>query len=253
MSTQRVREIITSAEKIVSFSGAGLSAESGVATFRDAADPDALWAKFDPMQMASQQGFASNAELVMQWYAARRQQIAESQPNAAHLALAARRDIRHITQNVDNLLERAVLQLNPDHATLPFDVLHLHGHIHIDRCNAAEFGNMCSFAEEIDMAQPPRLRTCPECGERMRPGVVWFGESLPQDAWMQAADACTDCDVLIVVGTSAQVMPAAGLIGLARESGATIVVVNTEQSGASGLADFELIGCAGELLPEILR
>jgi NAD-dependent deacetylase len=231
---ETARRIIKQAQCVVSVSGAGLSAESGVGTFRD---PDGLWAKYDPTRLASPQGFAQDPELVINWYGDRRRKIAAARPNPAHEALAARPDIVHVTQNVDDLLERAGAR----------DVIHLHGTIGVDRCHGT-----CGHREEIDMVDPPPLRACPRCGDRLRPGVVWFGESLPADAWEAAERACHECEALLVIGTSAVVYPAAGLIGLARSFGAGIVIVNKEPSGASDLADVELLGPAGEMLPMLL-
>jgi len=231
---ETARRIIQEAQRVVSFSGAGLSAESGVGTFRDAGGH---WAKHDPTQLASPQGFEQDPELVISWYADRRRQMAQAQPNPAHVALAARPDIVHVTQNVDDLLERAGAR----------DVIHLHGTIGIDRCNGS-----CGYREMIDLAAPPPLRVCPRCGDRLRPDVVWFGEMLPPDAWDAAQRACRESDVLLVIGTSAVVYPAAGLIGLAGSFGSRIIIVNKDPSGASELADVELLGPAGEIVPTLL-
>jgi NAD-dependent deacetylase len=232
--TETARRIIQEAQRVVSFSGAGLSAESGVGTFRDAGGH---WAKHDPTRLASPQGFEQDPELVINWYADRRRQMAQAQPNAAHVVLAGRRDIVHITQNVDDLLERAGAR----------DVIHLHGTIGSDRCN----GN-CGYREMIDLADPPLLRACPRCGDRLRPDVVWFGEMLPPEAWDAAQRACRESDVLLVIGTSAVVYPAAGLIGLAGSFGSRIIIVNKDSTGASDLADVELLGQAGEVVPKLL-
>jgi NAD-dependent deacetylase len=233
------RELLHSAERIVSFSGAGLSAESGVPTFRDA-QCGGLWTKYDPTRLASPDGFAADPTLVIEWYAWRRRRIAAAQPNEAHRALAARPDIAHITQNVDDLLRRA----GAEH------VIQLHGTIARDRCHAS-----CGFEEPIDMSDPPPLRDCPRCGPRhpMRPEVVWFGEALPMEAWAQAEQAAAECDAMLVIGTSAEVYPAAGLVHTAKSAGARIIIVNTQQSGASAFADVELIGRAGAIVPALLR
>jgi NAD-dependent deacetylase len=232
---ETARRIIDQAQRTVSFSGAGLSAESGVGTFRDAGG---LWAKYDPTKLASPQGFAHDPQLVISWYAERRRKMAAARPNPAHAALAARPDLVHVTQNVDDLLERAGARA----------VIHLHGTIGIDRCHRG-----CGYRETIDLADPPPLRACPECGDRMRPDVVWFGEPLPADAWEAAERACRESEALLVIGTSAVVYPAAGLIGLARSSGSRIIIVNTEPSDASRLADVELLGKAGEIVPKLLE
>jgi NAD-dependent deacetylase len=233
----RARALLAGAQRICVFSGAGLSAESGVPTFRDAAT-DGLWIHHDPMQLASPQGFADDPETVLAWYAWRRQRVAAAQPNPAHEALG-RADVVNVTQNVDDLLARAGAA----------DVIALHGTLTHDRCHAA-----CGHRERVDLAAPPAsLRACPACGAPMRPDVVWFGETLPPDAWARGQAACTSCDVLLVVGTAAEVYPAAGLIDLAKSSGAAVIVVNTNPSAASAAAEVEVIGRAGAVLPEILR
>ncbi|MCH8259977.1 MAG: NAD-dependent deacylase [Planctomycetes bacterium] len=233
----QARRILHEASRVVSFSGAGLSAESGVPTFRDA-QTGGLWAKHDPMRLASPQGFADDPELVSQWYAHRRRAIAEAQPNGAHIALARHPEMIHVTQNVDDLLHRAGAK----------QVIQLHGTIAADRCHAS-----CGYEEAVDMTDPPGLRHCPDCGDQLRPAVVWFGEALPSSAWLDAEQACRDCDVLLVIGTSAVVYPAAGLIGLAKSAGAKIVIVNTQASDASSLADVELLGNASEVVPALLE
>lgn len=217
------------------FSGAGLSAPSGVSTFRD---PTGHWKEHDPMRLASPEGFIEDPELVLQWYADRRRQMAEASPNAAHHALAARGDIINVTQNTDDLLARAGAR----------GVIQIHGDITTDRCHA-----MCGHVESIDMQNPPGPRPCPACHRGgLRPNVVWFGEGLVMETWARAEEACTTARTLLVVGTSAVVYPAASLIDLARSAGAAIIVVNPEPSGASALADIELAGSADEVLPSIL-
>lgn len=229
------RRIVAEATRLVTFSGAGLSAESGLSTFRQ--KQTGLWAKHDPMKLASVHGFAEDPEFVIDWYAMRRRGVAEAVPNAAHVALAARDDVVHVTQNVDDLLERAGAS----------DVVHLHGSIIRDRCHGS-----CGHDEAIDPADPPTLRECPKCGAAMRPGVVWFGEALDDTVWMRAQEAVVASDVLIAIGTSAVVQPAAGLIALAKSTGSHVIVVNMERTNASGLADVELIGPAGEIVPALL-
>ena len=229
------RRMLADGRSVVSFSGAGLSAESGVGTFRDA--PDGMWAKYDPVRLASPEGFAADPGLVIDWYAARRRTVGNAQPNPAHVALAGRGDIIHVTQNVDDLLMRAGAAV----------VIPLHGSIGFDRCNGG-----CGHIERVDMTDPPGLRDCPNCGAPLRPAVVWFGEAMPSEAWDKADRACRDCDVLLVIGTSAVVYPAAGLIDVAKAAGAGIIIVNTQPSEASPLADIELLGPAGEIVPQLL-
>lgn len=229
---ETARTILAEAVNPVSFSGAGLSAESGIATFRE--PQTGLWAKYDPMKLASPEGFAADPELVIAWYNERRRRAAAAQPNPAHRALAARHDMVHIVQNVDDLLERAGAR----------DVVHLHGSLTRDRCSR------CTHRESVDLADPPGLHRCPECHGLMRPDVVWFGESLPRADWTRAETAARAADVFIVIGTSATVYPAAGLIDIARASGASVVVVNVEPGGAPGT---QLTGPAAEIVPQLLR
>jgi len=238
---EKAAQVIAQAKKLVTFSGAGLSAESGIATFRQKNDnnEDALWSQFDPMELASQQGFSANPEMVIDWYSARRRTLSQAKPNPAHIALSGSGAV-HITQNVDNLLESA----GADSA----NVLHLHGSLLSDHCNGE-----CGFTETIDLANPKALRKCPNCdtslNNYLRPSVVWFGESLPDAVMQRAVDEVAGADVLLVVGTSAAVYPAAGLIPIASQGGAFVIVVNTETSDA--ICDIELLGKAGELLPKL--
>ncbi len=232
---EAAQRLVVDADRVTCFSGAGLSAPSGVGTFRD---PSAgWWTKHDPMRMASPEGFAEDPDLVMARYAERRRQIGDAEPNAAHRALASRTDIMQVTQNTDDLLQRAGCA----------GVVQVHGDITTDRCHAD-----CGHVEPINMLDPPVARPCP-CGRSsLRPNVVWFGEGLDGQTWQRAESACASCDVLLVVGTGATVYPAAGLIHLAHRNGASIIVINTNQSEASDLADVELLGSAHEVLPPLL-
>lgn len=233
-----LRDLLASANQPVSFSGAGLSAESGITTFRDKND-NGLWSRFDPQQLASQQGFQADPERVIDWYNWRRKTLADARPNAGHKALAQQPHWLHITQNVDNLLEQG--------GAAGESVLHLHGSLLQDHCNGA-----CGYCETVDLHDPRPLRNCPQCSQPMRPSVVWFGESLPAEILQQAADAAAAADVFLVIGTSAQVYPAAGLIDIARDSGAQIVVVNIEAEGGADPRDKYISGKAAEILPLLL-
>ncbi|MCA9285343.1 MAG: NAD-dependent deacylase [Phycisphaerales bacterium] len=233
--------MLATSASIVAFSGAGLSAESGVPTFRDAAT-SGLWTRYDPARLASPEGFAADPDLVLAWYADRRRAVARATPNAAHRALAARPDIALVTQNVDDLLERAGCD--------PTRVVHLHGRIDRDRCHGS-----CGHEEPIDPAViVAELRRCPRCGALLRPAVVWFGEALPPEAWERAVAAMHSADTVIVIGTSGAVWPAAGLVDLARSAGAGIVVVNPDADPDDNKdhADIVLRGRAGEVLPALL-
>lgn len=234
------------ARRIVVFSGAGMSAESGIATFRDA--QDGLWAHVDPMQWASEAGFRSDPPRVWAWYEQRRAAVRQSEPNAGHRALAAF-SARHpgllgiVTQNVDDLHQRAGST----------EVIRLHGDLLADRWLEA-----CPHAEATDAAQAPACEVdggtpprCRHCGNLRRPAVVWFGENLPYDALSAAEAAVSDADELLVVGTSGTVWPAAGLVVRARQAGAHVVVVNPEPTELDDEAHLVLTGTAARLLPRL--
>jgi NAD-dependent deacetylase len=222
--------------------GAGMSAESGIPTFRDAMS--GLWSRFDPAELASEEGFRADPARVWQWYAERRDGVLRARPNAGHRALAdfARRHpgvLTVITQNVDDLHQRAGNS----------DALCLHGDILLSRwLDPCPRGRDCSPSQARGGA-PPR---CADCGNPLRPGVVWFGESLPAAALEAAQAAAQRCALLLVVGTSGAVWPAAGLAGLARRAGATVVIVNPEPSEIDDDAHHCLRGSAAEVLPRLL-
>jgi NAD-dependent deacetylase len=233
------RRALAAARRTAVFSGAGLSAESGIATFRGN-ERDSLWSQFNPMELASVDGFLDSPARVIEWYNWRRAKLASAQPNAAHVALAKHPELVEITQNVDDLLERAGVAASA--------VLHLHGTIGRDRCFAS-----CGHEEAIDFAKPSPLRPCPRCGAHLRPAVVWFGETLPQHVWDEAQRICSTLDCLLVVGTSATVYPAASLIEIATAAGAKVISINTERSSSFGGEHIELVGPASVLLPELLE
>lgn len=236
MNTQ-VRGWIEAAGTVAVLTGAGMSAESGVPTFRDALS--GLWAKFDPAQLATETAFRANPLLVWDWYAARREMIARVEPNAGHCALAQYQQ-RHpgrmtvITQNVDALHQRAGSS----------GVLALHGNIFEDRWLDPP-RNCCSEAN-LQAGHPP---CCSVCGNLRRPGVVWFGEPLPLAALSAAEAAADHCDLMLVVGTSGVVYPAAGL---ARRVKGRVVIINPEPSDLDVAADVVLRGKAAQLLPQLL-
>ncbi len=236
---KKARTILSQAQSVVAFSGAGLSAESGIATFRGN-DPDAYWSRFDPLKLASVQGFAEAPGTVIDWYNWRRKQLAEARPNPAHQALATQTGLINITQNVDDLLERAGVPAA--------NILHLHGSILKDRCHAA-----CGHEETVSLTDPPGLRSCAHCGASMRPAVVWFGEMLPQQTWYKAIQVCRETDCLLVVGTSGSVYPAASLVEAAAVSGSRIIVINPEPGLNGQTADVELNASAGKVLPALLE
>ena len=236
---EQARQILATSPRVAAFSGAGLSAESGLATFRDP-ERDALWSRFDPTELASLQGFEADPGRVIDWYDWRRGKYAAVEPNAAHRALAAQTRMVQITQNVDNLLERA--------GAAPQCLYHLHGEILYDRCHDPG----CAHRERVDPEQPRGLRACPRCGDYLRPAVVWFGESLPRETWLAAERLCSELDCLLVIGTSATVYPAAGLIDLARRRGSRVIVIDPHPTAADDQADLHLAGAAARVLPALL-
>jgi len=224
-----------------------MSAESGIATFRDA--QTGLWERYDPQRLASPRGYEEDKALVWGWYEWRRMHALKAQPHAGHLSLAelARRfeQFSLITQNVDDLHERAGSN----------DVIHLHGSLHKPRCSYC--GNPYQHPEGIPnepeggrRVEPP---VCIICGNTIRPGVVWFGESLPEKALKQAAQAVSKCEVFISVGTSALVWPAAGLSDIAKQHGAKVIQINPDETPLDSKADFNMKAKAGDVLPKLLN
>ncbi len=229
---------LAEAERVVVLTGAGISAESGVPTFRGAGG---LWRQYRPEDLATPEAFARGPRLVWEWYDWRRARVAKAEPNRGHVALAQleRRvpDFTLITQNVDGLHQRAGSRR----------VLKLHGDIWTLHCLG------CGL-EETNHDAP--LREIPphcSCGGLFRPGVVWFGEALPADVLRQAMEAAAHAQVFLVVGTSAVVQPAASLPLLAQQNGAKLVEVNLEETPLSAQADASFWGKAGELLPRLLE
>ena len=239
-----VREWVGQAKHICVLTGAGISAESGVPTFREA--QTGYWAQFKPEDMASEAGFRSHPERVWQWYEHRRKLVAAVQPNAAHHALAqwgkkhpSKLDL--ITQNVDGLHQRAGSD----------QVISLHGNLFSDKWLEPAH-SCCSQAlamQQFTEGHPP---CCPGCGNMRRPDVVWFGERLPELALAQAEAAANQCDLMLVIGTAGVVYPAAGLVFQAHERGARIVIINTTSTELDVLASTVLIGPASETLPQLL-
>jgi NAD-dependent deacetylase len=230
---------LRSARFVAVLTGAGVSAESGVPTFRDA--QTGLWATFDPLELATPAAFARDPRRVWDWYAMRREMVGRVAPNPAHVALAdLERQVPEfllVTQNVDGLHQRAG----------SVRVVELHGNITRVRCSRE--GTPVAQWNDTDAAEPPR---CAACGAYLRPDVVWFEEMLPVDALTAAEEAANRCDVLLVAGTSAGVYPAAALPMLARRRGALVVEVNTETTPLSAQADYALRGPAGVVLPALV-
>lgn len=226
-------------KRIAALTGAGVSAESGLRTFRDA--QTGLWAQYRPEDLASPQAFERNPKLVWDWYAWRREAVKGVRPNAGHYALAEME--RHvpqftlITQNVDGLHFLAGSR----------NVLELHGNIQRVRCSRC--GRLVETWQDDGEAVP----CCDACGGMLRPDVVWFGESLPKAALEAAVTAARSCDVFFSIGTSGIVQPAASLPFAARNKGAVVVEINLESTPLTEKADFFLQGKSGEILPALVK
>ncbi len=230
--------LLRRARHAIVFTGAGVSAESGIPTFRGRGG---LWEKFDPMKLASLEGFRENPMEVWRWYRMRMELIAKARPNPAHIVIARLQERglvkTIITQNVDGLHQRAGAR----------DVVELHGNIWRIRCTNPQ----CVYRgvlEEPPQEIPPR---CPRCGSLLRPDVVWFGEPLPQHTWNRAVEEAGRADLVLVVGTSGVVMPAGLIPYIVKRSGGVLVEVNVEETGYTGLADLHIRGKAGEVLARL--
>jgi NAD-dependent deacetylase len=235
--------MIAGARSVVVSSGAGMSKESGIPTFRDAME--GLWANFDPQSLATEAGFRQDPRRVWSWYAWRRERVGDARPNPGHLAVAEMESVVPqlvvVTQNIDGLHAEAGST----------DVVELHGNIRRVKCldhGHAYDGPLPPYAEGEEQDPPP----CPVCGSPLRPDVVWFGEMLPADAVERAWDLAGRCDVLLLVGTSGTVWPAAELPLVARRQGGLIIEVNPEPSELTHAADVFLQGPAGQVLPALL-
>lgn len=229
------------AGSVTVLTGAGISAESGVPTFRG---NDGLWKKFKPEELANFDAFIRNPDLVWEWYRHRKQVISTIQPNAGHYALAEMekgyKEFAIITQNIDNLHYRAGSKT----------VYELHGNINRNYC----IGCGKSYTND-DILQPDKGKAprCSSCNGLIRPDVVWFGEMLPVDAWNSSVTAAERSDVFFSVGTSAIVYPAASLPMIAKRSGSFTVEINIEPTDLSSTADEVILGKSGEILPRLLE
>jgi len=237
--------VLWNAREIVVFSGAGISVESGIATYRDPLT--GIWAQHDPRDLETANAFRKSPPFVWGWYLWRRQQVTNAEPNAAHHAIgqlgATGRKVSVITQNVDDLHERAG----------SVGVLHLHGSLSTPKCFACHRPGILpqhQMPQPVNgaLVEPPR---CGRCNGKLRPNVVWYGEDLPSDVWNSAIALVKSCDVLISVGTSGIVTPAADIPGLALSCGATVIHVNTEDVSTAEPNELMLIGKATEVLPKL--
>ncbi|NWF64173.1 MAG: NAD-dependent deacylase [Chloroflexi bacterium] len=230
---------LTTAEQVVVLTGAGVSQESGLRTFRDA--QTGLWAQYKPEDLASPEAFARAPKLVWDWYAWRREAIKGARPNPGHYALVEMENripnFTLITQNVDGLHRFAGSK----------NVLELHGNIQRVRCSE------CGMFTETWGDDTEAVPVCHECGGLLRPDVVWFGEALPRGELEAAVRAARACQVFFSIGTSGVVQPAASLAHAARNNGSVVVEINAEPTPLTPRVDYAFHGKSGELLPELVK
>jgi NAD-dependent deacetylase len=237
--TDELLEALLTCRRCAVLTGAGISAESGVPTFRG---QDGLWGKFKAEELATMDAFMANPKLVWEWYNWRRELMANVKPNPGHEALAGLEELigefTLITQNIDGLHREAGSN----------NILELHGNIHRNKC--ANCNRVLPATTEID---PDNIPTCEECGGRIRPDVVWFGEMLDGDILSTAFRMSEEAEVFFSVGTSAIVHPAASLPMMAKRSGATLIEINPERTPLTDLADFYVSAKSGEFLPGLVE
>lgn len=238
MLSQALKSLLKPDKRVVVLTGAGISAESGVPTFRG---KDGLWNKFKPEELATFDAFISNPQLVWEWYEYRRRLISEVKPNPGHNSLVRMEDyfenFHLITQNVDGLHQKAGSK----------NIIELHGNIQRNKCIKCgrKYQELGFPSGEV----PPKCK----CGGMLRPDVVWFGEMLPADAINDAFKVSSLSDIFFCIGTSAVVYPAAHLPIVAKQAGTYLVEINVEKTELSDLADEVFLGKAGEILPEIAK
>lgn len=244
-------KLLTSKQHICILTGAGISAESGIPTFRD--KQTGLWENYGVEDLATPEAFTRDPKLVWSWYQWRRQLVADKKPNPAHVALAqwqyhtqsSNQSLTLITQNVDDLHEQA-----------GSTVTHLHGNLWHNRCSQCE--TVCqsqsrgSYHSEDTINFDDTLMTCRHCDGYIRPDIVWFGEALPVQAWQTAEDAAANCEVFISIGTSSLVYPAAGLAQLAKQNGAKIIEINPNPT-PNTIVDITLAEKAGVIMPLLIQ
>lgn len=231
-------DILANCGRCVVLTGAGMSAESGVPTFRG---KEGLWGKFRAEELATMDAFMANPKIVWEWYSWRRELMAKVGPNPGHLAITELESLSDnftlITQNVDNLHRIANTR----------NILELHGNIHRNKC--VDCNKPFDARAEIN---PDRIPACESCGGKIRPDVVWFGEMLDQEIIRRAFEESEQAEIFFSVGTSSIIHPAASLPPLAKRSGATLVEINVEETPISFLADFQVRSRVGEFLPRLV-
>jgi NAD-dependent deacetylase len=232
---ESVAEKLHQAKKLVFVTGAGISQESGIPTFRG---NDGLWRRYDPMKLATIDAFYEDPKLVWEWYEDRRKNILAAKPNAGHVAIAnlsKHKEVWVLTQNIDGLHQRAGSK----------NVLELHGSIITIKCT------VCNFKDQISKSFTEVLPIC-KCGNILRPDVVWFGEPLPQDVWGEAMMQASLCDVMVVAGTSLAVSPANMLPAYAKQNGALLIEINPEETHVSQSMDLSIRSTSAKALPELV-
>ena len=248
---ERAAKLLGAKQRICILTGAGISAESGIPTFRD--KQTGLWENYGAEDLATPEAFARDPKLVWSWYQWRRQVVADKKPNPAHDALAqwqyhsqsSGQQITLITQNVDDLHEQA-----------GSTVTHLHGHLWCNRCSQCKIPyqkqSRGSYSSADTMDYSEVLISCPHCDGYIRPDIVWFGEALPVQAWETAEQAAADCEAFISIGTSSLVYPAAGLAQLAKDNGAKIIEINPNPT-PNAIVDITLAEKAGMVMPLLIQ
>lgn len=230
--------LMAEVQNVVVLTGSGISAESGIPTFREA--QTGLWAKYDPTELATPKAFRDNPKLVWDWYSWRRKLIAKASPNPGHLALAQLEDVfpsfQLITQNIDGLHARAGSK----------NIIELHGNIFRSKCS--DQNHQVDYRVADDHV-PPR---CPLCQSLCRPDVIWFGEPLPQAALSESVEHAKNCDLFFSIGTSSVVQPAASLVDIAQRGGAIIIEINISSTVLTTLVDYSIRGESGIILPQLL-
>jgi NAD-dependent deacetylase len=237
--SQDLIQLLRNSKRVVVLTGAGVSKESGMPTFREA--QTGLWAKYDPMELATPQAFQGNPKLVWEWYQWRRGLASEAKPNPGHFALVEMEtntsEFVLITQNIDGLHRRAGSK----------NIIELHGNIFRNKCFNEE-----TLIEEVEGSND-FLPRCPDCGGLVRPDVVWFGENLPPEALDKALQAAQTADAFLSVGTSSFVQPAASFPLIALESGAVIIEINPDKTQLSQKAHYSIKGPSGVVLPQLIN
>ncbi|MGO3874966.1 SIR2 family NAD-dependent protein deacylase [Psychrobacter celer] len=248
---EQAAQLLQSAKRVCILTGAGISAESGIPTFRD--KQTGLWENYGVEDLATPEAFTRDPKLVWSWYQWRRQLVADKAPNPAHHALAqwqyhaqtSDQTVTLITQNVDDLHEQA-----------GSSVTHLHGHLWRDRCGQCEIPypeqSSAAYIKQDTIRFDDKLITCPHCDGYIRPNIVWFGEALPVQAWQAAEEAAANCDVFISIGTSSLVYPAAGLSQLAKQNGAQVIEINPDPTPDT-IVDITFAEKAGLILPPLIE